>query len=104
MCYNAVEHFIGYVPEGCITQNGKTVEISTKPSLQECLQAGLLCNDAVLKQSEQTWVISGDPTEGALLVSARKVGLEYAALLKQMPRLDQRNAGHKQAFPRLTVC
>jgi magnesium-transporting ATPase (P-type) len=79
---------IGYVPEGCITQNGKTVEISTKPSLQECLQAGLLCNDAVLKQSEQTWVISGDPTEGALLVSARKVGLEYAALLKQMPRLD----------------
>ncbi len=86
------EHFvvqgIGYVPEGRITQNGKTVEINTKPSLRECLLAGLLCNDATLKQSEQGWVIAGDPTEGALLVSARKVGLEQAALLKQMPRLD----------------
>ncbi len=86
------EHFviegIGYVPEGCITQNGKTVEISTKPSLRECLQAGLLCNDATLKQSEKGWGIAGDPTEGALLVSARKAGLEHAALLKQMPRLD----------------
>lgn len=79
---------IGYAPEGCFTQNEQTVEISTKPSLLTCLQAGLLCNDAVLKQSEQAWAITGDPTEGALLVSARKAGLNNSALLKQMPRLD----------------
>jgi magnesium-transporting ATPase (P-type) len=79
---------IGYVPEGCITQNGKTVEVSTKSGLWECLQAGLLCNDATLKQSEQAWLIAGDPTEAALLVSARKAELDHAALSKQMPRLD----------------
>lgn len=79
---------IGYTPVGRFTQNEKQFEINTKPCLLECLQAGLLCNDAVLKQSEQVWMIAGDPTEGALLVSARKSGLDNSKLLKQMPRLD----------------
>jgi len=79
---------IGYAPEGHFTQNEQPFEISTKPALLECLQAGLLCNDAVLKQSGQAWVIAGDPTEGALLVSARKAGLDNSTLIKQMPRLD----------------
>ncbi len=79
---------IGYAPEGGFTHNDQIIEISTKPALLECLQAGLLCNDAVLKQNEQAWVIAGDPTEGALLVSARKAGLDTSELLKKMPRLD----------------
>ncbi len=79
---------IGYAPEGSFTQNGLTFEINTKPALFECLQAGLLCNDAVLKRTEQDWAITGDPTEGALLVSARKARLDNTVLLQHMPRLD----------------
>ena len=79
---------IGYTPEGSFTHHDQTFEINSKPAFLECLQAGLLCNDAVLKQSEQAWVIAGDPTEGALLVSARKAGLINSELLKQMQRLD----------------
>lgn len=79
---------IGYTPEGSFTQNGLAFEISTKSALLECLQAGLVCNDAVLKQTEQAWIIEGDPTEGALLVSARKAGLDNTDLSKRMPRLD----------------
>ncbi|MDQ7031161.1 MAG: cation-transporting P-type ATPase [Desulfonauticus sp.] len=79
---------IGYVPEGNFLQDGKVVEVNKKFCLQECLLAGLLCNDATLRQGEQGWEISGDPTEGALLVSARKAGLKQSVLLNQMPRLD----------------
>ena len=79
---------VGYAPEGNLTQNEATFETSTKPVLLECLQAGLLCNDAVLKQKKQAWVIAGDPTEGALLVSASKAGLDNSVLLKQLPRQD----------------
>lgn len=79
---------IGYSPEGNFKQNGSVFETNTKLALLECLQAGLLCNDAVLKQNEQAWEIAGDPTEGALLVSARKAGLYSSVLLKQMPHLD----------------
>jgi len=33
-------------------------------------------------------VVVGDPTEGALIVAARKVGLTQQALEQEMPRLD----------------
>ncbi len=79
---------VGYAPEGEFTQNGQPFEISTKPSFLACLQAGLLCNDAILKHNEQIWTIAGDPTEGALLVAAGKAGLNNSELLKKMPRLD----------------
>ncbi len=79
---------IGYAPEGAFSQQGKPVEISTHPVLFECLKAGVLCNDAVLRRKGQKWIIEGDPTEGALLVAAAKAGIDSHELLKQMPRLD----------------
>ncbi len=79
---------IGYSPKGGFTLNGQVFEVNDKTCFLECLQAGLLCNDAVLKQSDQAWVVVGDPTEGALLVSAQKAKLDSVSLLKQRPRLD----------------
>ena len=43
------------------------------PDLAELLRAGVLCNDSSLYQEDGHWHISGDPTEGALIVSAAKV-------------------------------
>ena len=49
------------------------MDASESPALTECLKAGLLCNDSLLLEKEGRWAIQGDPTEGALLVSAVKV-------------------------------
>ncbi|MBC7293433.1 MAG: HAD-IC family P-type ATPase, partial [Thermoleophilia bacterium] len=57
-------------------------------ALTECLRAGALCNDSTLYQDGQTWTINGDPTEGALLVSAAKAGLYQGALTQAYPRVD----------------
>lgn len=38
-------------------------------------QAGLLCNNANLYESDDGWELVGDPTEGALLTSAYKIGI-----------------------------
>ena len=54
----------------------------------ECLKAGLLCNDARIVQGAEGWKLEGDPTEGALLVSAGKAGLNHADITKSHPRLD----------------
>jgi Ca2+-transporting ATPase len=71
----------GYDPEG-------QIDGDIDPALLECLKAGVLCNDAMLLQQEDgTWKIQGDPTEAALLVSARKGGLG-ATLGDGHPRLD----------------
>ncbi|MEO1622910.1 MAG: HAD-IC family P-type ATPase, partial [Cyanobacteria bacterium J06632_3] len=57
-------------------------------ALSECLTAGVLCNDAQLKQSEGQCSVVGDPTEGALLLAANKFGLNQTALTSTHPRLD----------------
>ncbi|OJW47665.1 MAG: carbonate dehydratase [Candidatus Accumulibacter sp. 66-26] len=58
-------------------------------ALRECLLAGALCNDAGLRRAGRHWEIAGDPTEGALLVAARKGGLDEAALQQRYPRRDE---------------
>ncbi len=66
----------GYAPEGEILAGGAPADPDSSPALAECLRAGLLCNDSRLVQQEGRWGIEGDPTEGALLVSAAKAGLQ----------------------------
>jgi cation-transporting ATPase F len=57
-------------------------------ALLECLRAGVLCNDAVLVEEAGRYDIHGDPTEGALIVAARKAGLDPHVLQEELPRLD----------------
>ena len=66
---------VGYAPEGEFSCDGETVDACQRPILIECLKAGLLCNDSALAQTEEGWQAEGDPTEAALIVSARKAGL-----------------------------
>ncbi len=80
----------GYNPLlGSITGPTDTIApgAATSPALLECLRAGLLCNDSRLLEQEGVWQVQGDPTEGALLTSARKGGLKSEALAVA-PRLD----------------
>jgi len=77
----------GYIPEGSLSVNGGGVLPNT---LQELLRAGALCNDARLtKNADGAWQITGDSTEGALLVVARKAGFDELALQQQFKRLDE---------------
>src|SRR5690625_1193708 len=52
---------------------------SSHSHLQSLLLHGLLCNDAELLVKRGKYIVDGDPTDGALLVAARKFGLTYAA-------------------------
>ncbi len=79
---------IGYEPKGGLKQGGQAADSHNNAALAELLRAGLLCNDSVLKQDEEGWKIEGDPTEGALLVTARKAGLDSKQAQASYPRLD----------------
>ena len=74
----------GYNPEGAITHEDLPVRI--EGALRECLVAGALCNDASLVHEGKHWKITGDPTEAALLVAARKGGLDEHTLRLLLPR------------------
>lgn len=77
----------GYSPDGEIKPCGGTA-FGDNAAASECLLSGLLCNDSTLVQKDGRWDVNGDPTEGALLVSARKTGLDDRQVAQQWPRLD----------------
>lgn len=61
----------GYVPEGEFLKEGMNIKPFPDAHLRELLKIGKLCNNSYLS-SENGWHIVGDPTEGALLVAAKK--------------------------------
>ncbi|MDD2317076.1 MAG: HAD-IC family P-type ATPase [Desulfobacterales bacterium] len=68
----------GYRPEGAFQRNGQTVnkaQLTENPATARLLECALTCNNAHLEKSRGQWRIVGDPTEGALVVMARKAGL-----------------------------
>jgi P-type Ca2+ transporter type 2C len=75
---------LGYAPEGEFSLDGKKISAKDSKSLALILRAGTLCTTAGLYKDEaKGWYINGDPTEGALIVSARKAGFSNEALKKE---------------------
>ena len=77
----------GYEPAGEIRQR-TAAGVDGAIALNECLRAGLLCNDAGLVHKDGLWQVQGDPTEGALLVAALKGGLKQEDEHAAFPRID----------------
>ncbi len=78
----------GYASAGEILANEKSVNPTRHPTLQECLIAGLLCNDSRLEVKSGQSVVIGDPTEGALLAVAQKAGFTHSNVERESRRLD----------------
>ncbi|MDD2915080.1 MAG: cation-transporting P-type ATPase [Gallionella sp.] len=78
----------GYAPHGGFLIGGNDTEISEHGYVLDLLRAGLLCNDAVLNETEGQWHIAGDPTEGALIPLALKAGLDAEFEHGALPRTD----------------
>lgn len=78
----------GYDPHGGFSLNGDLVNPDDYPMLREIAQAGMLCNDANLTESQGQWQLHGDPTEGALLTLGLKTGLDIAHQQQAWPRTD----------------
>lgn len=58
--------------------------------LNELVRASVLCNDATIDHVKGDSPKSvGDPTEVALLVAAKKLGIQHDAVMNEYPRLDE---------------
>lgn len=85
---------VGYDPDGNFIFNDSVINpLSQHPALVETLRAGFLCNNAKLVRRDNTYNIIGDPTEGALVVSAEKAGVNY-----KFTRLDEIPFESEQQF------
>ncbi|MGZ3462887.1 MAG: cation-translocating P-type ATPase [Gemmatimonadaceae bacterium] len=65
----------GYSPEGEVQrEGGGSLAGALRAELERALAAADLANNATVREENGRWMVEGDPTEGALLVAARKAG------------------------------
>jgi Ca2+-transporting ATPase len=78
----------GYSPEGEIRMDNQHPE-TLPQSVSLLMRCGVLANNASHYKNEDKWTIEGDPTEAALLVMARKAGMDPDSVRTDHPRIDQ---------------
>jgi P-type Ca2+ transporter type 2C len=77
----------GYEAKGEILEDGRAIEPSD--SVRAMLAAATLASDARVVSRDGRPHVEGDPTEGALVVAAMKVGLDPDALNEREPRVAE---------------
>ena len=80
----------GYAPEGAVRrEDGAPLEGGLRIEVERALAAADRANNAAVEVHDGRWTVQGDPTEGALLVAARKAGLRAQTLDARLPRLGE---------------
>ena len=80
----------GYDPRGTVRRDGGgVIEGALRVELVRALAAADRANNAILQERGGRWTVQGDPTEGALVVAARKAGLEAGALDTRFVRVGE---------------
>ncbi|MFD0771033.1 calcium-translocating P-type ATPase, SERCA-type [Bacillus sp. CGMCC 1.60114] len=70
----------GYEPKGEFLKGDKKTNPTAARSLYQLLTFGCLCNNANIVKKKKTYVLDGDPTEGALIAAAMKAGISREGL------------------------
>jgi potassium/sodium efflux P-type ATPase len=78
----------GYDPKGEILHDWESCDETALKGLCGILRIGMLCNESNLYEENGEFRVEGDPTEGALIVSAMKAGLQLEEEKKLYPQLS----------------
>ncbi len=80
----------GYSPNGDVRrEGGEPIDGALKVELERALAAADRANNATVQERDGRWIVHGDPTEGALIVAARKAGLRSDVLDQHLPRVGE---------------
>lgn len=80
----------GYGPDGAVRcSDGAPIEGPRRVELERALSVADRANNAIVEVRDGRWTVQGDPTEGALLVAARKAGLQSDELDERLPRVGE---------------
>jgi Ca2+-transporting ATPase len=97
---------VGLGPEGGFQVGGQRIEPRSRADLDLALACGLLAGRTRVVASQEPqesdgsggWVVEGDPTEGALVVAARKAGLERKAIEEASPLQEELPFSSERGF------
>ncbi len=80
----------GYAPVGDVRdEGGSPVTGNLRHELERALAVADRANNASIRQEDGRWIVLGDPTEAALIVAARKAGLDSDRLRQRFARVGE---------------
>ena len=79
----------GYAPVGELRGETDVIDDVLRAEVHRALVAASRASNATVRQEGELWIVQGDPTEGALIVAARKAGLRRDALDRRLPRIHE---------------
>lgn len=79
----------GYGEKGNFFQFGRIADQKNFPLLEKIMRIAHLCNEAALVQRGGKFSITGDPTEGALLVAAEKYDRNFERLCENERKINK---------------
>jgi Ca2+-transporting ATPase len=80
----------GYAPAGEVRRaDGGPIDGALRAELDRALAVADRANNAVVSEQDGRWLVQGDPTEGALLVAARKAGISAQEMEDRLPRIGE---------------
>jgi P-type Ca2+ transporter type 2C len=80
----------GYAPDGEVSvDGGGPIDGGRRTELNRALAVADRANNAALQERGGHWSVQGDPTEGALIVAARKAGLQSGELDTRFKRVGE---------------
>ncbi|MBM5812195.1 MAG: HAD-IC family P-type ATPase [Gammaproteobacteria bacterium] len=68
----------GFAPAGQVTSGGAPAPLDQHPDLQALIETLAVANDAEIRGADGEWLVTGQPTEGALRALAGKAGFDDA--------------------------
>jgi Ca2+-transporting ATPase len=91
---------VGYEPVGNVTLRNNVVDAVNHPELLMVGRVVALCANARLlfSDTEKRWSVTGDPTEGAMMVFAKKIGFNKEDLLMESPLLQEMPFDYKLKY------
>ncbi|MDD5182068.1 MAG: cation-translocating P-type ATPase [Candidatus Nanoarchaeia archaeon] len=84
----------GYAPDGEFFLGNRKITPKRIKELELVLRIGRFCNNSSLVKEKKEWTVTGDPTEGALVVAAEKAGLPFSKsnFVSENPFTSERKA------------
>jgi Ca2+-transporting ATPase len=80
----------GYAPAGSVQrEDGGVIDGALRIEIDRALAVANRANNASMQEHDGRWAVQGDPTEGALLVAARKAGVTSEVLDQRLPRVGE---------------
>ena len=87
-----------HVADGQIWDRDVPIDLESKPVLLKLIEVAALCNDCRLRREQGEWVVTGSPTEAALLRLALSSGLDVDRLRRRYRRLSRHDRSQRRSF------